>query len=135
MSAKNKTRLLSNVLWLVAISCLVGYIIKSDAGLLRIGVLLTWIWVVLSVIAGIFIGALSATAKEGKNAEALLNALEDIDSRSSVRKAWSWFQCGVLIGMLAYCGALVTACVYIVATGWMQLNLSLARDKAKELRS
>lgn len=135
-----KKFIVAQAIWLAIMSALAGAIHYQSAGLGNVAALAIWSLALLSLFAAavllFFCAAIdkvgSGEAKE-KGVAAIRKLVDELDKRSTARKAWGWLQSIVLVATAAYAGLFATAMAYAITTGVVAFALMVARSTLQKL--
>lgn len=135
-----KKFIVAQAIWLAIMSALAGAIHYQSAGLGNVAALAIWSLALLSLFAAavlLFVCAAidkvgSGEAKE-KGVVAIRKLVDELDKRSTARKAWGWLQSIVLVATAAYAGLFATAMAYAITTGVVAFALMVARSTLQKL--
>lgn len=135
-----KKFVVAQVIWLAIMSAMVGAIHYQSAGLGNVAALAIWTLALLSLFAAaalVFGCAAIDKARSGetkeKGVDDLRKLVDELDKRSTARKAWGWLQTIILVATAAYAGLFATAMAYAITTGVVAFALMVARSTLQKL--
>lgn len=126
----------SQIIWASIAAPLAASIVIGNSGLMTVAVVAAWIYIAYLLVGILGVACLvSGIDKDkDKDGKAIAELVAYLDARSWLRKAWSWAQSISLVAGLAYAGAGFTAFCLAILVGVLQLLLTIARERLKEVQ-
>lgn len=117
--------------WVAEMGLLAGSVYWHSEGLLLIVMVSVWLSNTFSLLASFFLLFNLSGVGKAQDSETVMELLRQYDKRSSLRKSLTRIQAVILVMVLAYAGAPITAFCYAILTAVLYSGLRFACDRLK----
>ncbi|MCG0458535.1 hypothetical protein L6R44_20955 [Enterobacter cloacae complex sp. ECC445] len=131
------TSAVAKITFYVLLAVLLFAVMTGASSLLRVVAAAYWVIVLLGAIVGLLALVITFGVEYSKDEKSRREGIEYLKRfakrKNAIARVWGWFCLVLGASLLAYGGWVFTAVAYVIASLFVRLCCSLARDKVEKL--